>query len=40
MPGENQVEVSVRFEARGANVFPGRGAVEYLNDAHVNSIHS
>lgn len=40
MPGENQVEVSVRFEARRANDFPGRRAVEYLNDGHVNSIPS
>lgn len=38
MPGENQVEVFV--EARWANGFPSRRAVEYLNDTHINRIPS
>lgn len=40
MPGENQIEVSVRFETRLTNGFPGRRAVECLNDARVNRIPS
>lgn len=40
MPGENQVEVSVKFETRWTNGFPGRREVEYLNYACVISIPS
>lgn len=40
MAGENQIEVSVKFETRRTNGFPGRRTVEYLNFVHVINIPS